>query len=241
MGTGQYANRQDVGPHLPGRTPLGNRGAALPSRFSLGVLPLVFLVLGVMAESARATLVTWECGGQITGVRDLGGALAGQIQVGDSWSITYVVDTAVEDSWADDPEFGVFKSSHMSMVFSAGLLLWTAQGEQCTITVRDGNDDRLSLAANGFTAGANRILEFGASFKDSTGTIFTSDALPSPPPAVSLFDSAVLDVGGYALSGSGPFSIRGDVVYLTPEPVSALMLVLGIGLAGRPPRLRRQR
>ena len=125
-------------------------------------------MLGV--AQARAELITFYFGGEITSVDDPNGTLGGAVQVNDAWSGSYTFESTTPDLYPGTPEIGRYESSAASMSMTLGTLTIEAQGTQCSIGIFDeAEGDYFAMECSGFYQNDIPVGELGFSLRDSTG------------------------------------------------------------------------
>jgi len=202
----------------------------LTQRWTVAV---VGMALALGAAHAHGAIITWEFAGEVTAVNDSQGTLGGRVQVGDPFSGTYTFDSTMPDDLPEDLRYGVYDSGASGVAAAVGGLTIVTSGTNSGITIGDNygyvtQKDKLSIVAGLFESDGVRILEFGITVLDETGSVFSSDVLPLAPPSLASFSSRFFSIQGAAVNppGTGDFSFGGTISSLTPEPSSLALLAL---------------
>ena len=194
------------------------------------------------ALTANAGLVTVDFSGTITKIDDPNGVISGT-QIGDSFTGTLIYDTSLpSDNPGGDPAYYTYLPG-TTPPFAAPLGLTITVGSytfsphytglmqiQVLNDVGGSYPDAFS-AENDVTVGTSYSL-LGFVVGDSTGTAFSSTALPTS------FDLGKFDLGEVFLTSGGdaPDIFDGTVNVgpaAVPEPTSVTLLALGVlGISG---------
>jgi hypothetical protein len=178
----------------------------------------------VLGGSARAELITYQFGGQITSIYDPGGAWAGRLQVSSPFAGTYTIDDNTPD--LDPSSSGYYVSASADMRVSLGGIQIVSPSSDSEITVWNTSPgstywDGIDFTSATYQAGEWWVEELGAVVRDSTCTRFSSDALPRESFDIGPFDSRPFGFSGRHGPSQG-FSLEGIVTYLiVPEPGTA--------------------
>lgn len=198
-----------------------------------GIISIVFsmFILFLWPVSAKATLITIDIEGVVDIVGDAGNYLEGKIKVGDIITGFYTYESTTPDSSLLDPVVGhyyhhsppagisltvggfEFRTDPSSVLFEMLIVNNNISGHDIYAL---GSFNNLSLS-NGV---AVELISW--QLNDLTGTVFSSDLLPTTAPVLNDWQTNLLDIGGYRT-----FGIRGHVTTAIPEPVTMLMLGLG--------------
>lgn len=200
----------------------------LAGKLVLGAVAL--MILSLAADPAEAKLITFRYSGVVTSVTDYNGVFGGLVSVGDSFAATYTFDSETPDS-AADPWYGSYRSSTTAMQTTIGSLCLGAEGISNQIGIIDhAVGDYITFGTYSFTSSGIQIGELTFSLGDLTGTVLSSDALPLVVPRLSVFDECKLFLSGAQIPGIGSASLQGEILALTPEPCTAMLLAYGLGL-----------
>jgi hypothetical protein len=186
------------------------------------------LSLAAGAATTWAATLTFEFGGTITSVYDPNN-LTGVV-VGQPWVLTYTFDSAAPDS---DPnphaavyaaEIGNFQIGSTTFGMGPGVIVvWDDYPGE-------GFDEYGVRAQPSFVDSGDML----ALLHDSSGSMFSSTALPLTPPSVGSADIRRLTLQGSDYATGSHFYIEGTVDSLTPEPTSfSLVAVAGLALMRR--------
>lgn len=179
-----------------------------------------------LTGSGHGALITYYFGGSIGSISDPTGALAGAVEVGDSFSGSYSLDLATPDAYPQNPVLGRYVSLDARMDLDVGSIIIhaTGNGLRASVWDDDWNWDGFDFTSDPLTTGQLVVNEFSVAITDSTSNAFASDALPALVD-IAAFDGRSFSFNGYELGG-GQFFIGGSVAYFfTPEPE---MLSLGL-------------
>ncbi|MGB2985012.1 MAG: hypothetical protein WBE26_03940, partial [Phycisphaerae bacterium] len=190
------------------------------------------VVLMALVGTARASPVTFEFAGEITSVEDLTGVLGGAVSVGSLFSGSYTFESTTGPT---SPGGGFYADAITAVSGQVGDLdfLGPLEFNNFLLIADDvpesGSDQYLVRAAVELLG---EITGFSMTFVDSTGTIFSSSALPLFPPPLELFDSSEFKLS----ASSETFILIGEVTALVPEPATLVLLSIGVSIIakGRP-------
>jgi hypothetical protein len=188
---------------------------------------LATLLLGLILswQPAAAAIVTYDFTATVTSQNNLG------LSFGDPVTGSFSYDTAASDSDADANR-GVYFFTQ-TLQFAVGSISATVPFGLLQVVNGGGgalDSDRLT----GGTVGAANPWTVSLFLFDFDQTVFSSDDLPSPLPALDPFETRELDFAlieqGVVL---GSFTTRITSLTLRPVPEpSALLMVGGMALAG---------
>jgi hypothetical protein len=194
--------------------------------------------MSLLGGMTHAALITYQFGGQITGISDPAGVWAGRLQVGDPFAGTYVIDASTPD--LDPSSSGYYVSASAEMRISVGGVQIVLPASDCWITVWNtppGSTYYDGIDFNGATyrSGEWWVEELGAEVRDSTCTRFSSDALPLESFDIGPFDNRFFVFAGRHGPSQPLFGLEGVVTYLTvPEPATAgLAMLIVLAWLGR--------
>lgn len=184
----------------------------------------VTFLLGTGTPAARATIVTFGFGGNITFVLDNQGRLGGGVSVGDAFSGTYSFDSTTPDAAPGDSALGTYDDAILSVAGQAGSLLF--EGPAAGLNYIQVQDNLLGAPSDVYVARTEvdveqLLLDFSLGLLDPTGAAFSNDLLPLEPPPLELF-SATFHLQSETLG----INVAGQVTSLTlvPEPGTAVLL-----------------
>ncbi len=187
----------------------------------------IVILLG--AGAAKAELITYYFGGSIGSISDPTGALAGAVEVGDSFSGSYSLDLATPDAYPQNPVLGRYISvdAHMDLDVGSISIHATGNGLRASVWDDDWNWDGFDFTSDPLTTGQLVVNEFSVAITDSTSNAFASDALPVLVD-IAAFDGRSFSFNGYELDG-GQFFVGGSVAYFfTPEPEMFITVSLAV-------------
>jgi hypothetical protein len=209
-------------------------------------------LLAGMAVPVRAALVSLSASGIITS----NSSVDTTIPAGTPWVFEIIYNTAAPDrdfvlTGAPDPTFGRFTNEDAIPAltffhYKAGNYEVTLDdpsdfGPFSAILLTFGGVDAIDINVNAagiFPPLGGKAVSFHADFNDFSGTILTSDALPTNTSlGLQSFDEStvsLLPAGGGAVSGSTS-GMTSFTIAVVPEPSSWVMAVVGLGVvaAGR--------
>jgi len=202
-------------------------------------LAVLFLGLG---RPAQAEWVTIQIEGVVDDISDHGNYLTGKVNIGDTITGWYTYDTSTPDTfpyqagneyrgdyWHNSAPAGVsvfindleFKTDPLNVQF---LMSITNAGYTYS------TDDYGLLSYNNISnmEGVSTDI-ISLALEDYSGTALSSDALPTAPPNLNLWQFNDLMV-----SGGQNFGISGRVTYIVPEPATLFLFSFGaLGLLTR--------
>jgi hypothetical protein len=198
-----------------------------------GILAFLLLTSGVSQGAPFAYQFT----GVIERVRDPSTVLDSSVQPGTTFSGEFKFDSDAEDL-DPRPDFGDYRGPQFSLALSMGSYYGSSENGRGAAYVSNNSfaGDVLTVAADGpFSIGGNLIVTgLGGNLIDDTGTVFSSDVLPTGPILFSSFQSSPVFVKGTDGDGLGSFELLGTLTSFAviPEP-STLSLIL-LAVAGTP-------
>lgn len=171
----------------------------------------------LLGRSTQAAVIQYEFSGKVATVDDLG-PLHGLVQVGDSYTARFVLNTATPDEYPEDPNLGGYPGALGSLVMDHISL--SANGR-----VDVGNWPLLDSV--GFSSSDPGVM-FYITLKDPTATALTSDAIPASFLPFAGFPESSLSV--FWEPSPSKFSGSIDAVSITPipEPSALRLIVLGL-------------
>jgi hypothetical protein len=190
------------------------------------------------------TLITIEIEAVVDSVMDDGNYLEGKINPGDTITGFYIYESTTPDSSPLDTVVG----HYYHYAPPAGILLTVGGFEFMT----DPNNIKFEMLIVNDNPSGHDIYAFGSSnnlplsngvtvgdisfqLNDPTGSVFSSDALPTTAPVLDDWQENILNIGGGPGGHGQSFGILGHVTSAVPEPASIILL----GLSGL--LLRKQR
>jgi hypothetical protein len=183
------------------------------------------LAVAIHGSTVVAAMITFQFGGVITSVSDAGGALGGDVNVGDPFSGTYTFDPDTPDGEPADPSRGLYEPLGALMTLSAGsVTVVSGPSALHAIVVEDnwlGLRDLFLMGGYSFESGSLSVGEMEIRLSDPTQTAFDSDGLPLTPPVLTSFTTRTL-----IFQGRGSFDVRGELTTLTPEPTAMLLILI---------------
>jgi hypothetical protein len=202
----------------------------------------VFATLLFSAPLAKAVPITIEITGNITSVEGDVGSVPSTIYAGVSFTGTYTYDSSTSDSDAS-PYIGeyVHNSPYGISLLLGGYEFNTASNHIGKFNISIRNDDPQSNLWDYYVAESDEIVSIppvGFSVDhirwvlgDSTHTAIDSDALPVTAPVLTDWGYNVLRISG---SGDlGGLFIKGTVTQAVPEPLTGVLMVIGLFLFRR--------
>ncbi len=199
---------------------------------ALGVISSAFMITLISSRGAEAGLVTVDFSGSVSVVDT---SLITGTKVGDSYSGTLVYDSSTPEtsmSGADPATYTALPplASGLGITLTVGGKTYTAElgdTEQLTVAYHFmGTSDVFAATAYVNVGGSATLASFGV--RDTTGTVFSSTALPTS------LDLSKFTDGEFTLAGppGGTNIFQGTInLQSVPEPASAVLL--GAGGAGR--------
>jgi len=194
----------------------------------LWTLAGIVVSLSLSPASSRATVV----GIEFTGLLDFvepGLPFSNATHVGDVFRGTYSYDTSAMDTLPDNSSLGAYRFPNSALSVEFGPFGISTAGFGITVyNVHSPLVDRYSVfASSGVSAFDLLWRELGFTLADTTGTAFTSDALPLGPP--NLQDFQFERVFLLTQAGARDPSLRGTVTSLAtfPEPATFSLVAIG--------------
>jgi hypothetical protein len=188
-------------------------------------------VLCLWSAPVKATLITIEIEGVVDSVRDTGNYLEGKIKTGDIITGFYTYESTTPDSSPLDPVVGHYYHYNppAGISLTVGGLNFKTDPANINFLVGVGNDgpsDIYWLVSYNNLALSNGTSVYSISWQlnDPTGSVFSSDALPTTAPVLDDWQSGNL----LRLYGErAGYIIDAHVTSAIPEP--AIILMLGFG------------
>jgi hypothetical protein len=218
---------------IKAQKPLGRKGY-LSARF---LTFLVFAILLLPAPLARAVPITIEITGEVISVEGDVGSVPSTIYAGVSFTGTYTYDSSTSDS---DASQYIGKYEHNSpygiSLLLGGYEFTTATNHIGKFNISIHNDDPQANLWDYYIVESDEIISappVGFSVDhirwilgDITHTALDSYALPVTPPVLTDWGYNVLRISG---SGDlGGLLIEGTVTQAVPEPLSVILMVMGM-------------
>ena len=183
------------------------------------------VVLGVLGpvRPASGYPVTWEFAGEITSVRDDDGLLGEAVPVGSPFSGSYTFESTTEPT---SPGGGFYDdalitaSGTVGEVGFVGFVGFSNFLLVANVEPGSGSDHYQVLTPVELLG---EVAGFWLTLEDSTGTVFSSNALPVSPPRLEYFDPSEFRLS----ANSEAFVVTGEITALVPEPGTLLLLLLG--------------
>ena len=203
--------------------------------FSRAGVPLALAIfLGSLPASATTLVVTFS--GTISSVpTELSSAFA----VNESVSGSFHIDSGTIDLDAD-PSLGLYIGPS-NFMYTFGSYVATATGGgggDSVLVVNDVLDDRFQAnvtSPSGASVGSFAPINLTLALSDSSGLVFSSDALPTSL-SISGFDStqALIIFRDAMMTSRSVVATLTSVAISVPEPVTAALLAIGLlGCAAR--------
>ena len=226
-----------------------NQRVVASARRLLGHVACVGALVAATAESAGAAPFSLTISGTIASVEsnlDTGGAFA----AGDTFSLTYTVDSATPDSDIH-PWVGVYYQFGSAPRIDVRLGTWSASGlsggSGAIIASNDIPPSPSPEVAGWDVYEAESFFEFGGigdplgefwfnaflfQFADTSGTFLTSEALIPPGLDVSKFDRRYSWIGFNTKSDTADVYLTVDSISIQTVPEPASVGLVALGLAG---------
>lgn len=197
------------------------------------IITIIICWLSFWALPAHAELITIQITGQVDSIYDPYGYFKGKIKVGDLVEGTYVYQSSTPDSDLSDPIKGTYYHyiPPAGISLSAGSVQFASDPfnlafEVFTRNNIDSGDDiygfishrNLSLSGNVY------VETISWQLNDSTGTAFSTDALPLTAPVLENWDWNSLHIDTLRA-----FGISGHVTAATVIPEPGTFLIIGFG------------
>ncbi len=192
------------------------------------LLLLAMLLVASLPSRSQAELVTWGFSGEIDSVLDAENVLDGAVTVGTPFSGRFTFESTTPDGNPSNPRFGEYFGAIFGVSGNVGVLTFSElDGPSGRVLIRDNapgaGTDRISFIA------PTRLLDDSVSFSiglvESTGTVFSSVAMPTGLLDLSVFDTARFGIeltpDGASFSG-----VLTDLV-VVPEPATMILVMLG--------------
>jgi hypothetical protein len=152
---------------------------------SLPSFSLSFCLFGLFgAETASAKLVTFTFTGEVINVDDPMGTISPSIQVGSPLSSRLVFSSTTADVDSGDPTQGMYNNAIVSWNTRIGSADFTLGSFNSIFVQNEPLDDIYQVFGRLFAPFGDLVWNTNWSFRDSTGALFSSDALPLAPPDV---------------------------------------------------------
>ncbi len=179
----------------------------------------------ILTSLARASPVTFEFAGEITGVFDPDNLLQGAVVIGSPFSGGYTFESTTADS-QPHPSQGVYDGSILSISGQVGTLTFYGPvGGRNSIEVRDESLGADSYAVRPDVLFAGVDLDLLLYVADPTAGALPGDQLLLVPPDLSLFTQT--DFGIWDASEQIPLGLSGRITSIVPEPLTAALLAVG--------------
>ena len=201
-----------------------------------GTMLLLALCL-FAATAAQATPITINITATVSYMDDVLNQLNGQIHVGSTITGSYTYESTTLDSIPDDPVVGHYR--HYSQPYGVSLTVGGFNFETNPNSVNflmgignvnpgGGADGYWFYSYNNLPLSNGVAVDsIGWQITDNTGTVFSSDALPTTAPIpLTQWQSNNLNIYG---AGPDAFFISADVTSaeIVPEPATFLLVALG--------------
>jgi hypothetical protein len=180
--------------------------------------------LFLLGGSAFADGLTFQFSGRVTDVSDDVFSIA----IGDAFQGTFTFDASAVDLDPDDPTTGIYQfTAPFGMDVVADGHDFNASG-LLTIGILDGSVDLYAVSA----VSDSGDLDMQLSLQDSSGSVFSSDQLPSIPPSLGSFDARdfhlIDQLAGGQVQFDGHIASLTDPVAATPEPSNYVLVLAGL-------------
>jgi len=202
---------------------------------------IAWSIVGLLSlpAAARAGPVTFQIIGEVTRVSDPQNLLDGGVEVGSAlWGI-YTFESTTADS-DPDPARGIYANAILSLSGTVGSVGFSGPivGRDNDITIHNASHDDLYSVYSGISLGGV-VLNLHVFLGDTEGTALASDRLSTLPPNSELYQ----DFKGFTIADSleqSPIVIEGLVTSIVPEPTAIALLLVGMFLLARHPRVKRE-
>jgi len=197
---------------------------------------LVFATLLLSVPLAQAVPITIEITGNITSVGGDVGSIPSTIYAGVSFTGTYTYDSLTLDS-DPDPHRGIYvhDAPYGLSIILGGYEFKTAPNHTGNFEMQISDDSSVNGVWDYYAVGSDQIISVPSSgfttnyiswgLGDSTHTALSSDALPVIAPVLTNWDRNVLTISG---SGEHGLSIKGTVTQAVPEPLTGVLMLIGL-------------
>lgn len=200
-------------------------------RRSVFAIAIGSLIAGVVVDPALAGLVTWEFTGEVTSVFDRNNLLGGAITVGSPFSGSFTFESTTKPTEPGGGFYGDAITDISGQVVDLPFHGPISSIDFNFLLVEDniphsGDDQYLVRTAAEFL---DETVAFGLSLIDTSGTVFSNRILPLSPPALELFTSTEFKLSPVSES----FLVVGEVTSIVPEPMSLILLGVGVLMTER--------
>lgn len=178
----------------------------------------IYVIILFAANSAQATSFEFTFGGDVNGFGGTPTSPWGEVELNDSWSLTYTFESTTGDTDAS-PTFGNYPAI-TSWSLTVGTVTDSEMGGDIMVTnIPEYDKYEVSLA----TAG----LDYSLYLADEDATVFTSDALPLGG-EIDLLDFSSWHFN-VVRESPDYWHIHGSVTSYSwiPEPSTVLLLAFG--------------
>lgn len=209
--------------------------------------PLPILAALLIAGTADAATVTYSYSGTVSD------SVAGMFSAGETATISFSFDSLASDLYPELDYLGRYGTVPTTYSIASPTLGYRTMSDATVVVVIQDHGAGDELSFGGYvTDPPVDAMGFGAQWRDDTGTVFSSDALPLTPPDPASFNATRwggirIDFSTAQQCGSGgPDTYEcNEIVLLSPTPVplpaTAWLMLSGLGLIGGAAAKRRVR
>ena len=192
----------------------------MPNRLLWLLVAIAGLILPVPVD---AVVLEYRLMGHVQWVDDEGSLLNGQVQVGDPWSVRFLIESTAPDQIPEQPNEGQYQGLYTQL--SAGQYFETFP-DNTELYLFNGNGDLLQIYASTINPKGWKI-NLKAVLTDMTGTVINNDYMPIHSIDIKQFGDRFLQLNIYnSWISVSKFAGSVDAFVIVPEPVSFTLFII---------------